>query len=164
MFGHKISTIAQTVPGLSPYSTNRVNGKVLVSLRRPKGFHAVLTLPGICCLTDQCIAESSVVQEKAENMFSLSLPWPFLVRTRQKSRRLKQNKREQGRMIFGYFGAKRAAARCSLFYCSCGSLCERQTSPLPSKPPGCCHCTGKGSASSRGMPSPGTGPCCCTGF
>lgn len=100
------------MPGLSPYSTNRVNGKVLVSLRRPKGFHAVLTLPGICCLTDQCIAESSVVQEKAENMFSLSLPWPFLVRTRQKSRRLKQNKREQGRMIFGYFGAKQRGAHC----------------------------------------------------
>lgn len=30
----------------------RVTGKVLASSSRPKGFHAVLALPGICFLTD----------------------------------------------------------------------------------------------------------------
>lgn len=119
-----------------PYRALRVNGKVLVSFRRLKGFHAVLAFPGICCLTDQCIAESSVVQKKAENMFSFSLPQLLLVRTREKSRRLKQNKQEQGRMVFVYFGAE-WAVRCSLLYYSCGSVWQRYP-PLPSRTSGCC--------------------------
>lgn len=115
-----------------PYRALRVNGKVLVSFRRLKGFHAVLAFPGICCLTDQCIAESSVVQKKAENMFSFSLPQLLLVRTREKSRRLKQNKQEQGRMVFVYFGAE-WAVRCSLLYYSCGSVWQRYP-PFPAGP------------------------------
>lgn len=81
--------------------------------------------------------------------FSLSLPWLFLVRTREKSRRLKQNKQEQGKMVFVYFGAEWAAVRCSLFCYSCGSLCETKISPLPVGPSACCHRSGKGSALCR---------------
>lgn len=141
------------MPELSPSSINGVNGKVLVSFRRTKGFHTVLAFPGICCFTDQCIAESSVVQKKAENMFSLSLPWLFLVRTREKSRRLKQNKREQGRMVFVYFGAEWAAVRCSLFCSSCGTLCETERSPFPSRALRLLPLLWEGLCPGQGMPS-----------
>ena len=47
-------------------------------------------------------------------MFSLFSPWSFLVRTREKSRSLKQNNHEQGRMIFGYLGGNLAGVNCWL--------------------------------------------------
>lgn len=59
------------MPELSPYSSDRVNGKVLVSFRRPKGFHAVVAFPGICCLTDQYCRILCYSEEDRKHVFPL---------------------------------------------------------------------------------------------
>lgn len=71
MFRPKIPTVAQTVPGLFPRSASGVSGGVLASCRGPEGQQAALALTGTRCLVEQCTAESSLVQTKAENIFPL---------------------------------------------------------------------------------------------
>lgn len=96
-------------------------------------------------------------------MFSLFSPWPFLVRTQEKSRRLKQNKHEQGKMIFDYFGGNLAGVNCSLVLIQLWqpTLRERHLLFPPSIPRLLPLCTGKGSPLCKGMLSPETDPNCC---
>lgn len=106
------------------------------------------------------ILQNSLVKKEAEHMLSLFLPWPFLVRTREKSKRLKRNKRERGRMIICLRWGQRLWSELLTGF-NTGPIVparERHRCSPPSTP---APCAGKSPALCQGVPVPETAPTCC---